>query len=251
VSLGYDVHGPQDAPVVVLGSSLGTTRAMWDEQLPLLAGRFRVVRYDNLGHGESAAPPGPYSVPQLAAELIALLDDLGVERAHHGGLSLGGMVAMQLAATAPERVDRVALVCTSAHMPPAQGWRDRAAAVRGGGMAAVADTVPQRWFTPAFDDTPRADALRKALREVPPEGYAGCCEAIAAMDLRADLAAITAPTLVVAGADDLAIPFEHAETIVAAVDGARLAVVDSAAHLANVEQPEAVTTLLLEHFDRG
>lgn len=251
--LAYDVHGPQDAPVVLLGSSLGTTRMMWDEQLPLLAQRFRVVRYDHLGHGESAVPPGPYSLPQLADEALALLDDLGVDRAHIGGLSLGGMVAMQLAATSPERVGRVALVCTSAHMPPERGWRDRAAAVRAGGMAAVLDTVPQRWFTPAFAGTARAEELRKDLAEVPAEGYAGCCEAIAAMDLRPMLPRIRADVLVVAGAADEATPPAMGRRIVAGVlsggHRARLEVVDHAAHLGSVEQGERIGQLMLQHFD--
>ncbi|MGH8828513.1 MAG: alpha/beta fold hydrolase, partial [Jiangellaceae bacterium] len=115
--LGYDVHGPADAPVVVLGSSLGTTRTMWDEQLPALSERYRVVRYDHRGHGRSPVPPAPYTVDDLGADLVALLDELGIVRAHHVGLSLGGIVAMWLAAHHPARVDRLALVCTGAHLP--------------------------------------------------------------------------------------------------------------------------------------
>lgn len=247
--LGYDVHGASDAPVVLLGSSLGTDRTMWDEQLPVLAGRFRVVRYDHLGHGSSQVPDGPYTIEQLAGEVLVLLDDLGVQRAHVAGLSLGGMVAMQLAGTAPDRVDRLALMCTAAYLPPARGWLDRAATVRERGMEAVADAVAARWFTPAFAATTRAEALRAGLRSAPPEGYAACCEAIAATDLRPLLGSIRAPTLVIAGADDPATPPDLGQVVVDEVAGpARLEVVASAAHLGSVEQADVVGDLLLRHF---
>ena len=251
--LAYDVHGEEGAPVVVLGSSLGTTRVMWDAQVSALAGRFRVVRYDHLGHGGSAVPVGPYTLPMLAAELVALLDDLGVERAHHAGLSLGGMVAMQLAATSPERVHRLALLCTAAELGPAQGWCTRAETVRSKGIGAVADAVVQRWFTPPFADSPRAAGLLAGLLDVPAEGYAGCCESIAAMDLRPLLGRITAPTLLIAGAQDEATPAPYGQQIVDGVlaggGRARLEVVQGAAHLAAVEKAERVTSLLLQHFD--
>lgn len=249
--LGHDVHGPKDAPVMVLGSSLGTTRSMWDEQLPALTPAFRVIRYDHRGHGESEVPPGPYALEDLVGDVLALLDSLAVGRAHHVGLSLGGMVALRLAATAPERVDRLALVCTAAHLP-AQGWLDRAATVRAEGTAAVTDSVAARWFTPAFARTARADALREAMRGLPAEGYAACCEAIAAMDLRPLLAGVRAPTLVVAGAEDPATPPELGREIADAVNrgggSARVEMVDGAAHLASVERADRVSDLLLQHF---
>lgn len=250
--LGYDITGPADAPIVVLGPSLGTTRSVWDPQLPLLTEHFRVLRYDHLGHGESAVPPGPYTIGGLADALAGLLAARGVERAHIGGLSLGGMVALQVAATYPQLVDRVAIVCSSAHLPPAQAWHDRAAAVRAGGTAAVADTVVGRWFTPAFAGTPAAAAARASLVATPPEGYAGCCEAIAAMDLRPLLGSIRAPTLAIAGADDPATPVEHAKTVTAGIQSggtpARVEVVPGAAHLASVERPDEVGRLLVDHF---
>ncbi|NEE02937.1 3-oxoadipate enol-lactonase [Phytoactinopolyspora halotolerans] len=250
--LGYDIHGPADAPVVVLGSSLGTTRAMWDPQLDALSASFRVIRYDHLGHGASEVPPGPYSIEGLAADLIGLLDELGVRRAHLGGLSLGGMVALQAAAAFPERVDRLAVICSSAHLPPADGWRERAATVRDGGMAAVADRVVARWFTSAFAETAAAKALYDDLLRTPAEGYAGCCEAIAAMDLRPVLSQVRSPTLVVAGEQDPATPIEHARTVADGVaqGGApvRVETVRPAAHLGSVERPEEVSGLLLDHL---
>lgn len=250
--LGYDITGPADAPVLVLGPSLGTTRSIWDPQLPQLAEHFRVLRYDHLGHGESAVPPGPYTLSGLARALADLLAARGVKRAHLAGLSLGGMVALQVAATYPHLVDRMAIVCSSAHLPPAQAWHDRAAAVRAGGTAAVADTVVERWFTPAFAGAPAAEAARASLLATPAEGYAGCCEAIAAMDLRPLLGSIKAPTLAITGADDPATPVEHAEAVAAGIQAvgtpARVEVVPGAAHLASVERPHEVGRLLLDHF---
>jgi 3-carboxy-cis,cis-muconate cycloisomerase/3-oxoadipate enol-lactonase len=246
---GYQLSGPERAPVLVLANSMGTTMAMWDDQVGPLADRLRVLRYDHRGHGASEAPPGPYRIEQLGADLLGLLDALELERVSFCGLSLGGMVGIWLAANAPDRIDRLALCCTSAKLDPAP-YLERAAKVRAGGTASVADAVVERWFTPAFRQAaPRAVAKAVAmLAATSDEGYAGCCQAIAAMDLRADLPAISAPTLVIAGADDPATPPPHAEAIAAAIPGARLEVLAGAAHLANIQQPERVTRLLLDHL---
>ncbi len=249
--LHHETEGPRDAPAVVLAPSLGTTLGMWDAQVPALAERFRVVRYNHRGHAGSAVPPGPYSVADLGHDVLALLDELRLDRVLFGGVSLGGMVGMWLAAHAPQRIERLALCCTSAHMPPAQGWAERAESVRRRGTAAaVAGDSAARWFTPGFRGREPAAVERAVtmLRETPDEGYAGCCEAIGGMDLRGDLAAIRAPTLVIAGADDPATPPEHARTIAADVTGARVEVLDGASHLAAMERPEAVTGLVLDHF---
>jgi 3-oxoadipate enol-lactonase len=241
---------PADAPVVVLSNSLGTTHAMWDPQVPALAERFRVVRYDTRGHGASPVPQGPYSIDDLADDLLGLLDRLGVAKAHVVGLSLGGMTAMRLAARNPERVDRLVVLCTSALLGPAQAWLDRAATVRAQGGGAVAEAVVDRWYTAAYARAhpDRVAAARAMVSEQPPEGYASCCEAIAAMDLTGDLAHITAPTLAIAGADDPATPPEHLERIAAGVKDGRLVVVPQSAHIASQEQPEAVTQAVLEHL---
>jgi 3-oxoadipate enol-lactonase len=251
-ALGYRVDGPVDGPVVVLGSSLGTTGSVWEPQLAALAATHRVVRYDHRGHGDSPAPPGPYSIEELARDVLALLDRLEVDRADLGGLSLGGMVAMWLAAHAPERVRRLAVVCTSARPEQEEMWRRRAAAVRAGGMAAVADTVVGRWFTEDFAAR-RPDVVawaRAMVAGTDPDGYAACCEVVATLDLEPALSRITAPTLVVAGARDPAFPFPHTERIVAAIAGSRLAVVD-AAHLASVERADIVTELLIGFYSGG
>jgi 3-oxoadipate enol-lactonase len=253
VAVDHVVTGRGDGPVVVLSNSLGSTYGMSDAQVAALEERFRVVRYDTHGHGGSPVPDGPYTIDDLADDLVALLDRLGVRRAHLVGLSLGGMTAMRVAARNPERVDRLALLCTGAQLPPASGWTDRAATVRAGGSVAVAKTVVERWFTPehlvAHPDVRQAHEAMVAA--TPAEGYAGCCEAIAALDPRGDLASITAPTLAIAGADDPATPPDKLEGIAAGVPDARLLVVPRAAHLANAERPEIITPVLIEHLEKS
>jgi 3-oxoadipate enol-lactonase len=251
VDVSYTEAGPADAPVVVLSTSLGATRAMWDPQVAGLAERFRVITYDTRGHGLSPVPEGPYSIDDLVDDVVALLDRLGVERAHFAGLSLGGMTAMRLAAREPDRVHALALLCTSALLGPREGWVQRATVARTDGPGALAPTVVGRWFTPEFaaaepDVVARMEAM---IAGQPGEGYAACCEAIAALDLRADLPSITAPTLVISGWQDPATPPEHQRAIADAVPGAELLTVSPGAHLVNVEQALRVTGALLGHFD--
>lgn len=250
VRVSHEVTGPEGAPVVVLSSSLGTTRSMWDAQVAELESRFRVVRYDTRGHGRSPVPDGPYDIDDLADDVVALLDTLGVDRAHVVGLSLGGMTALRLAARDPDRVDRMVVLCTSARLDPSSAWHDRAATVRAEGSAAVAPAVVERWYTPGHLETTaglreRAEAVVAAT---PTEGYAGCCEVIATMDLTGDLSNIQAPTLAVAGADDPATPPDHLERIADGVREGRLLVVPQAAHLANDEQPATVTPAIVDHL---
>jgi 3-oxoadipate enol-lactonase len=250
VAIHHEVSGPADAPAILLGESLGTTLAMWDGQAPL-AERLRTVRYDHRGHGRSPMPPGPYEIADLGRDVLALMDRLGLDRASHCGVSLGGMVGMWLAANAPERVERLILICTSAHMPPASAWAERAATVRRtGGTETIADAVVERWLTPGYAaERPDVRAtLRDMLAGASPEGYAACCDAIRDMDLRPLLGRIEAPTLVISGAEDQAAPPEHQRLIADAIPGARHEVLSPAAHIAPVEQPEAVTTLIVEHL---
>ncbi len=250
VRLAASLDGPRRAPVVVLGNSMGTTREVWDPQLLALGDGFRLLRYEHRGHGGSPAPPGPYTIADLAGDVLRLLDDFGVERASYCGISLGGMIGMWLAAHAPDRIDVLAVCCTSAYLPPAHFWADRAAQARRGGMASISGKVVDRWFTPAFRDREPATvaATVASLEGVDPQGYAGCCEAIAAMDQRASLAAIAAPTLVIAGAEDPATPPWHGAVIAQGIKGAQLAVIRGASHLANVSAPGAVTAALRAHL---
>lgn len=248
VQLHYTVDGPPGAPLLVLGSSLGTTGALWQPQLPALSQMYQVVRYDHRGHGRSPVLPGPYRLEDLGGDVLALLDKLDAPTVHLGGLSLGGMTAMWVAAHAPARVDKLILMNTAAKLGPPEVWSERAAAVQSGGMAAVTDTVLSRWFSPAFaTSNPGVVAwVRRLLSTCPPEGYAACCAAIETMDLLPDLAAIAAPTLVVAGGDDPATPPPLLEQIAKGIAGSRYEVVPGGYHLSNVEYPAAVSRLMLD-----
>ncbi|GLI01671.1 3-oxoadipate enol-lactonase [Phytohabitans aurantiacus] len=251
VDVHYIVEGPAEAPVLVLGGSLGSTLRIWDAQAARLSSRFRVVRFDTRGHGESPVPPGPYTIADLGHDVIALLDRLGVSKAHFCGVSLGGMTGMWLGAYAPDRIDRLVLCCTSARLGPPEMWAERARTVREQGVAALADTVVARWLTPEY--AARNPGLARDLRDMiaatPAEGYAGCCGVIEHMDLTGILPTVRAATLVIAGADDPATPPTHGASIAAAIPGARMAIVPHAAHLANVEQADTVTALIMEHLD--
>ncbi|EGD53370.1 3-oxoadipate enol-lactonase [Gordonia neofelifaecis] len=249
-----DVHavvtGRSDGPAVVLSNSLGSTHRMWDAQIADLEQHFMVVRYDTRGHGLSPVPDGPYSMDDLADDVLAVLDGLGIERAHFVGLSLGGMTGMRLAVRDPARVNRLALLCTGAKLDNAASYAERAVAVRADGVASVAEAVVGRWFTPEYlaADADRRHYYETMVASTPAEGYAGCCEAIAAMDQRADLPRITAPTLAVAGADDTATGPSTLAEIAGGVRHGRLLVVPDAAHLAPAQQPEVVNPALIEHL---
>lgn len=250
--LHWQAEGPDGAPALVLLNSVGSDLSMWDPVVGPLAEQLRVVRIDTRGHGRSA-PQRSVRTPDVAdlgADVLGALDELGLARVDLAGLSLGGMTAMWLAIHHPERVARLALLCTSAHLPPAQAWHDRATSVRADGMPAVADAVVARWVTPglAERDPVLLPRLRAMLTGTDAEDYAWCCEAIAALDLRPDLPRIAAPTVVLAGADDPATPPGHGAVIAAGIPGARLVVVEDAAHLATVEQPGVVATVLRQHF---
>lgn len=251
-TVAYDDHGDPANPAVVLSSSLGTTREMWEPQLEALTPRFRVIRYDHRGHGDSPAPPGPYTLADLGGDLVALLDHLGIGRAHVCGLSLGGIVGLWLAAAHPDRVDRLVACCTAPAFP-ADSWHERAATVRVHGTQAVAPASLERWLTASFRERQpdTVERLRVALLATRAEGYAGCCEALAGADLTDALPGITAPTLAIAGAEDPATPPDQLKRIADGVADASLAVVDDAAHLVNVEQPERVSALIRDHLDPG
>jgi 3-oxoadipate enol-lactonase len=247
----HQSFGPPDARPLLLGSSLGTDVGMWDGQLPL-SESLHLIAFAHRGHGGSPAPPGPYEIANLGADVLGLMDELGLEQASYCGLSLGGMIGMWLAANAPERIERLVLICTAAHVPNGSVYAERAVLVREeASTETVADGVVARWLTPDFAAAHpdlRA-ALRSMVTATDPEGYAGCCEAIAAMDLRDELGRIEAPALVISGADDPATPVELQEAIARAIPGARHEVVGPAAHLAAVEQAERVNELIGEHLE--
>ena len=248
------LDGASRSPELVLGASLGTTTEMWDPALAALARGRRLVRYDHRGHGRSPLAPAPWEIADLGGDVLALLDRLGLERIDYAGVSLGGMVGMWLAAHAPERIRRLVVISSSAHMPPAAAWAERAQAVLAAGtVGAVAAAVLERWFTPAYaaehpDVIGWMDAM---LRACPPEGYAGCCGVLERLDLRGELAAIGAPTLVIGAAEDPSTPPPHSQAIAAAIPGARLEILAAGAHLAVIERAEEVTGLIEEHLGGG
>ena len=218
--------------------------------MPTLAQRFFVVRYDHRGHGDSTATPGPYDIGLLARDALAVLDALGIRTASVCGLSLGGAVAMAIASHEPARVERLVACCSAPRFGDAASWAERAALVRANGPASLLDTLMTRWFTPGFTDPAGAvrSRVEAMLQAVEPEGYAGCCEALATMDLTAEVGRITAPTLVLAGALDPAAPPLVAAQLAAAIPSATLLVLADAAHLAPLEQRDRVAEAVLSHL---
>jgi 3-oxoadipate enol-lactonase/4-carboxymuconolactone decarboxylase len=248
--MNHVLEGPEHAPVVVFSSSLGTTHAMWDAQAAALKDEYRVLRYDHRGHSGSPVPPGPYTIDELAGDVLDLLDRLGIERVTFVGLSIGGAVGMTLALRAPERIERLVLCCTSRQFGPAETWHERAATVRAEGVAAVAGAALERWLTPQAPAEMR-ERLRAMLLSIPPEGYASCAEAIAGHDLRGKLGGIRMPVLSVAGEHDPAAPPDELRAIADEIPGARLAVIEGARHIAVVERADEFNRLLRGFLSDG
>jgi 3-oxoadipate enol-lactonase len=252
VDLHFVDEGPRDAPVLVLSGSLGSTLEMWRPQVEPLTRRFRLIRVDHRGHGGSPVPPGPYRIADLAGDVLALLDRLDLQRVAWCGLSMGGMVGMYLASSAPKRISNLTLCCTSAYFPDKTVWKQRIENVAADGTAAIADGVVGRWFTPDWA-AEHPDVVAEAaamVADTPDSGYLASCQALDVWDHRDQLDSITAPTLVIAGAADPSTPVEpHARTIVDGIPSARLEVLD-AAHLATIEAADTATALIAEHAAR-
>jgi 3-oxoadipate enol-lactonase len=246
VPLQHLVEGPADAPALVLLNSLGTDLRMWDPQAAALRDELRIVRCDARGHGGSPMAPPPWDLAELGGDVLALLDSLGIERASFAGVSLGGATAVWIAAHAPERVTSLVACFTAAWFGPPDPWLERAATVRADGIAAVSEGVLGRWFTDAIDPGLRA-RMKTMLEATPPEGYAAATEVVAHLDLRDDLAKITAPTLVLSGSEDPATPPPVGRKLAEGIPGADFVEVPGAAHLGNVERPDAVTDLIRSH----
>ncbi len=258
--LHYRRDGREEAeaerPPLILGPSIGTSLRLWDEVVPALAADHTVIRYDLPGHGRtpaSALPslkPDTITIADLAQTVLNLANALGIKRFNYAGVSLGGAIGMWLAIHRPERIASLAVVCSSAHFGDPQYWQARAKLVRDEGTGPIAEAAPGRWFTERFaaSGAPIAEALLDDLRGADPAGYAACCDALAGLDLRGQLGAISAPTLVIAGSADISTPVEHARELADAIPGAKLLEVADAAHLACVEQPRTVAEALRSHF---
>jgi len=248
-ALQYRLDGPDDAPVLILGPSLGTTWHMWDRQVPELAKQWRVFRFDLPGHGGAPAYPAG-SVRDITDRLLATLDGLGVQRFGYTGCALGGAIGLELALRHPERIASLALIAASPRFGTPDEFRQRGVIVRTNGLDPIARTSPDRWFTGGFAAAQPAitDWAVQMVRTTDPGCYIAACEALAAFDVRAELAHVGVPTLVLVGSDDQVTGPAEARTLVAGIPDARLAVVPGASHLVPVEQPAAVTDLLVRHF---
>jgi 3-oxoadipate enol-lactonase len=253
MTLHHLLEGRADAPVLVLAHSIGTSLELWDANVAELTAEARVLRYDHRGHGRSPVPAGPYVVEDLATDLLVLLDELGLERVSLCGLSLGGAVGLHLSATAPDRLDRLIVACSSLTFDPPEPWRERAKVVRADGMTAISHAAVQRWFTTTTqrDEPELVDRFRLRLEATPPEGYAASCEALAAWDFREAAVEVRVPTLVVAAAEDTATPPDEGRLIAESMPGAHLEIVEDAAHFVNVEQPRKFSQLVLQHLPVG
>ncbi|MDT9698174.1 4-carboxymuconolactone decarboxylase [Streptomyces sp. P17] len=248
-TLQYRFDGPEDAPVLILGNSLATTWHMWDRQVPELTQQWRVFRFDLPGHGGAPAYPAG-SVAELAARLLATLDGLGVQRFGYAGCALGGAIGVELALRRPERLASLALIAASPRFGTADEFRQRGVIVRTNGLDPIARSSPERWFTHGFAAAQPAitDWAVQMVRTTDPGCYISACEALASFDVRTELNSVGVPTLVLVGSEDQVTGPAEARTLVAGIPDARLAVVPGASHLVPVEQPAAVTDLLVRHF---
>lgn len=242
--------GPVDAPALLLCNSLGTDHTSWDQQMSAWGVDRRVLRFDQRGHGASEVGATPYTLERLVRDAVAVLDAFEVERADVCGISLGGMVALRLAANAPERVGRVVAADTAIRVGTEDGWRARADLVRQHGMAAVRDAVLERFFSPGFRASAPAEVERAAemLLACDPEGYARSCEALATGDLSDELSRVRSSVLVVVGAEDVATTPSDAAALTAALPDARLTELEDAGHLAHIEAPERFARVVLDHL---
>lgn len=246
-TIRYEVDGDAANPTVVLSNSLGTNLDLWEPQVGALAERFHVVRYDSRGHGLSSSPAGPYTMSELAGDVVALLDHLEVPRAHVVGISIGGLTGQYLAVEHPERVERLVVANTAAKIGEPQAWLDRAALVESSGLGAIADGVVEKWLTPrhAAEHPELAARLRAMLLATDDAGYAATCHVLAETDLRERIGRITAPTLVIGASGDLPTPPAATRAVAEGVPGATYVEVD-AAHISNLEATAEVTAAVLD-----
>jgi 3-oxoadipate enol-lactonase len=244
--LFFMAQGSAAAPAILFSNSLGTTHRMWDAVVDQLAAEFLCIRYDTRGHGSSDVKKASFEISDLADDAVAILDHLSIKRCHFAGLSLGGMVGQSFAARHPERTASLTLMATTAFFPTRESWYERAALVRREGTQAILPATLERWFTPGFRAS--APTVVKAVADgfaaSDREGYAAACEAIGRMDLRPIRKSITAPTTIIAGAEDPATPLAMAETLREGIAGATLVTLSPAAHLLAVEQAAEVSSTL-------
>jgi 3-oxoadipate enol-lactonase len=247
----YTVEGADGAPVLVFANSLGSDHRIWDPVLPYLREKFRIIRYDQRGHGLSDVTPAPYSIDDLVNDLAGLLEGLKIDDAVVCGLSVGGMIAQGLAASHPDRVRALVLCDTAMQIGPPSMWEERIAVIQKGGIGVLTEPIMERWLTLAFRESraTESNGYVNMLERTPVEGYIGTCCAIRDADLREAAASIDRPTLVLCGDQDMATPPELAAKLADAIPGAKLSLIDDAAHISCVEQPEIFSQLLLNFVE--
>ena len=242
VQLNCELAGPDHAPVLLFSNSLGTSLAMWDPQMPELSRAYRILRYDMRGHGQSQVTPGPYTIPQLAADVISLLDALAIDKVDFCGLSMSGMIGMELALHFSQRLRKVIVCNTAPKLGTSAAWNTRIQNVQAGGMKAVADAVVERWFTPEFrtTDPEVVESTRQMLLNTPADGYAASCAAIRDMDATAAISTIRVPTLIIHGVRDPVTAPDDGQKMAASIPGAQLVNLP-VAHMSNIEAAPAFT----------
>lgn len=254
ISIHYELEGPAEGPVVTLSHSLAANLSMWDPQMSALLSRYRVLRYDMRGHGRTDVPEGPYSLDQLADDVRGLLLALGIKRTTFIGLSIGSMIGQVLALKYPELLHGLVLCEASSRSLPEMIplWDERIRIAHTQGMEAHVETTIERWFTPPFRErNPRiVDPVRAMIRATPPRGYEGCIRAIQGLDVLDRIHAIRVPTLIIVGEEDPASPVANSRAIHDRIRGSELVILKSAAHLSNVEQPEAFNRAVIDFLER-
>lgn len=247
-SLAFDDSGGPE-PTLVLCHALGADRSMWDRLAMEYQGERRIVRFDHRGHGQSDAPPGPYTMADLGGDVITLANLLSLDVFDLCGISMGGLVGIWVASLHPDRVRRLILANTATKIGTTGYWNDRIATIEGGGIDAVGDTVVERFFSPQWREShsDETQSAREVLGAVDTTGYIGCCAAIGDADFRDSVSSINAPTLVVGGRHDVSTPLENQEELARAIPDAQLVILD-AGHFSNVESPEEFNAAIRRHL---
>ncbi len=252
IEISYRLDGPEQGQVVLLSNSLMSNFSMWDAQIEALADNYRVLRYDQRGHGGTQTTPGPYSIDLLSEDVNGLIDALGISSVHFVGLSMGGFTGQLFAFKYPDKVRSLSLCDTACVMPPKSLWNERIEAARTHGIKALMEGTLERWFTPPFHQAgaQQLAKVREMILGTGVEGYVGCAQAIRDMNICDNLGGISAPTLVLVGEDDPACPVSAARALYDGIIGSKLVVIRHAAHLPNIEQTEIFNTTLIDFLSQ-